>query len=159
MRERERVWKEASVVPVHKRNSRSYPKNYRPISLLSVVGKVFERIVAEVITRHLDDNQLFSSQQFGFRTGRSTSDLLLLLSKEWQDALDEGQDTLVVALDIAGAFDRVLHAGLMEKLHDKGIQGGLHTLLGDYLHGRTLQLVVNGQSSRPLPVEASVPQG
>ena len=153
------VWKEARVVPVHKKNSRSDPKNYRPISLLSVVGKVFERIVAKVITRHLDDNHLLSHQQFGFRPGRSTSDLLLLLSRDWQDALDEGLDTLVVALDIAGAFDRVWHAGLLEKLRAKGIQGGLLLLLGDYLHGRTLQVVVNGQSSRPLPVEASVPQG
>ena len=153
------VWKEARVVPVHKRNSRSDPKNYRPISLLSVVGKVFERIVAEVITHHLDANHLLSHQQFGFRPGRSTSDLLLLLSRDWQDALDEGLDTLVVALDIAGAFDRVWHAGLLEKLHAKGVQGNLLLLLSNYLQGRTLQVVVNGQSSRPLPVEASVPQG
>ena len=153
------LWKEARVVPVHKRNSRSDPKNYRPISLLSVVGKVFERIVAEVICSHLDDNHLLSDQQFGFRPGRSTSDLLLLLSRDWQDALDDSLDTIVVALDIAGAFDRVWHAGLLEKLRAKGIQGDLLLLLGDYLQGRTLQVVINGQASIALPVEASVPQG
>ncbi len=153
------VWKEARVVPVHKKNSRADPVNYRPISLLSVVGKVFERIVAEVICRHLDDNNLLSNQQFGFRSGRSTSDLLLLLSKDWQDSLDEGLDTLIVALDIAGAFDRVWHEGLLEKLRVKGIQGDLLRLMGDYLRGRTLHVVVNGQQSRDLPVGASVPQG
>ncbi|XP_063875034.1 uncharacterized protein LOC135108190 [Scylla paramamosain] len=117
------VWKEARVVPVHKRSSRSDPKNYRPISLLSVVGKVFERVVADV------------------------------------DALDGGLDSVVVALDIVGAFDRVWHGDLLEKLRAKGIQGDLLQLLGDYLQGRTLQVVVNGQASESLPVRASVPQG
>ncbi|KAG0720631.1 hypothetical protein GWK47_048142 [Chionoecetes opilio] len=60
-----------------------------------------------------------------------------------------GQDTVVVALDIAGAFDRVWHGGLLEKLRAKGIQGDLLLLLGDYLQGRTLQVVVNGQASSP----------
>uniref|UniRef100_A0A0P4VTV9 Reverse transcriptase domain-containing protein n=1 Tax=Scylla olivacea TaxID=85551 RepID=A0A0P4VTV9_SCYOL len=153
------VWKEARVVPVHKRSSRSDPKNYRPISLLSVVGKVFERVVADVVCRHLQDNYLLSDQQFGFRPGRSTSDLLMLLTGGWQDALDGGLDSVVVALDIAGAFDRVWHGGLLEKLRAKGIQGDLLQLLGDYLQGRTLQVVVNGQASESLPVRASVPQG
>ena len=153
------VWKEARVVPVHKRSSRSDPKNYRPISLLSVVGKVFERVVTDVVCRHLSDNYLLSDQQYGFRPGRSTSDLLMLLTRKWQDALDEGLDTIVVALDIAGAFDRVWHGGLLEKLRAKGIQGNLLQLLGNYLQGRTLHVVVNGQASDSLPVEASVPQG
>ncbi|XP_063888878.1 uncharacterized protein LOC135115794 [Scylla paramamosain] len=138
------VWKEVRVVPVQKRSSRSDPKNYRPISLLSVVGKVFERMVADVVCRHLQDNYLLSDQQFGFSPGRSTFDLLMLLTGDWQDALDGGLDSVVVALDIAGAFDRVWHGGLLEKLRAKGIQGDLLQLLGDYLQGRTLQVVVNG---------------
>lgn len=153
------AWKEARVVPVHKKNSRTEPSNYRPISLLSVMGKVLEQIVTGAICQHLSDNHLLSDRQFGFRHGRSTADLLLLLSKDWQDALEEGLDTLVVALDIAGAFDRVWHAGLLAKLHAKGIQGELLVLLKDYLRDRTLQVVVNGQSSGPSPVLASVPQG
>ena len=124
-----------------------------------MVGKVFERVVADVVCRHLNDNYLPSDQQFGFRPGRSTSDLLMLLTRDWQDALDDGKDTVVVALDIAGAFDRVWHGGLIEKLRAKGIQGDLLQLLGNYLHGRTLQVVVNGQASESHPVEASVPQG
>ncbi|KAK4319782.1 hypothetical protein Pmani_009300 [Petrolisthes manimaculis] len=117
------MWKEARVVPIHKRSSRSDPKNYRPISLLSVIGKVFEKVVADVVCHHLSNNYLLSDQQFGFRPGKSTSDLLMLLTRDWQDALDDGLDTVVVALDIAGAFDRVWHGGLLEKLRAKGIQG------------------------------------
>ena len=67
-------------------------------------------------------------------------DLLTVLSQGWQDALDEGLDTLVIALDIVGAFDRVWHAGLVEKLRAKGIQG-------------------SGRASQPSSIQASVPQG
>ena len=101
------------MVSVHKKNSRSEPSNYRPVSLLAVVGKVLERIAAEVICQYLSENHLLSNREFGFRPGRSISDLLLLLSMDWQDALDEILDILVVALDADGAFDRVWHAGLI----------------------------------------------
>ena len=102
------------MVPAHKKNSKSEPSNYRPISLLSVVGKLLEQVVAGVICQHLSEHRLLSDRQFGFRPGRSTADLLTLLSQGWQDALDEGLDTLVEALDIAGAFNKVWHAGLVE---------------------------------------------
>lgn len=118
-----------------------------------------EQIVAGSISKHLHDNQLLSERQFGFRPGRSTADLLLLLTKDWQEALDEGLDTIVVALDIAGAFDKVWHEGLLEKLCAKGIQGDLLLLIKNYLSGRSLHVVVNGQSSDPVPIRASVPQG
>ena len=109
-------WKEARVVPVHKKNLRSEPSNYRPVSLFSVVGKLLERIVVEAIYQHLSENHLLSDRQFGLRASHSTSDLLLLLFKDWWNALDESLDTLVVALDIAGAFDSVWHMGLVENL-------------------------------------------
>ena len=87
-----------------------------------MVGKVFERGVAEVVCGHLKDNLLLSDQQFGFRPGRSTSEQLMLLTRHWQDSLNEGRETAMIALDIAGAFDKVWHRGLLEKLHAKDIQ-------------------------------------
>ncbi len=146
------------MIPVHKKDSRTDPSHYRPISLLSAMGEVFERMVATVIGQHLTDNNLLSPHQFGFRPGRSTSDLLLL-SQEWQDSLHEGLDTLVVFLDIAGAFDRVWHSGLVAKLRSKGIAGSLLTLLEDLLQGRSLRVLVNGRTSTPAPIGGSVPQG
>ncbi len=77
------------MIPVHKKSSRSDTKNYRSIFLMSVVGKVFERTVAKVISHHLDENFLLSDQQFGFRPGRFPSDLLVLQTRHWQDSLDE----------------------------------------------------------------------
>ena len=65
----------------------------------------------------------------------------------------------MVTFDIAGDFDRVWHRGLVEKLRANDIQGNLLALLEDYLQGRTLRVVTNGQTSQPSPVQASVPQG
>ncbi len=86
-----------------------------------MVVKVFERVVEDVVCRQLKGNHLLSDQQFGFRHGWSNSDLLMLLTGGWQDALDDGLDSVAVALDIAGAFDRVWHGGPLEKLRAKGI--------------------------------------
>ncbi|KAG7158157.1 RNA-directed DNA polymerase from mobile element jockey-like 31 [Homarus americanus] len=141
------------VMLVHKKLSKSDPGNYRPMSLLSV------KLVAEEVRRHFHHLNLLSNRQFSFISFRSTSNLPLLLSRDWQDALENGLDTLVIALDIVGAFDRVWHGGLLEKFRAKGIEGKLLLLLADYHRGRTLRVVVNGQTSRDFPIEASVPQG
>ena len=153
------LWKTARVTPVHKKNEKCNPKNYRPVSLLSVISKIFEKIIAKQLTEHLDQHHLLSNRQFGFRKNRSTADLLTLLSKEWNDTLDAGRNTLVVGLDIAGAFDCVWHQGLLAKLAALGVSGDLLDLFSSYLTGRTIHVVVNGKSSSNHGVGASVPQG
>ena len=153
------AWKEARVTPVHKKKDKSDPANYRPISLLSVMSKILERVIAEHLTRHLEEHHLLSPQQYGFRKGRSASDLLLLLAKTWHDALDSGRPSLVIALDISGAFDRVWHKGLLAKLEQRGVAGHLLELFSSYLQHRSLRVVVGGCASTAFPIEASVPQG
>jgi len=154
-----KIWKTANVVAIHKKMSKTSPTNYRPISLLSIVAKVYERILVKRMASFLDEHHLISNRQFGFRSQRSASDLLLQLTTAWQESLDAGGETFVIALDIAGAFDRVWHKGIIAKLRSLGIAGPLLSLLEDYLHGRTMQVVVNGQTSSKFPIEASVPQG
>ena len=154
-----KIWKRANVVAIHKKNRKTSPQNYRPISLLSILAKVYERILVKNITNFFDTHHLISNRQFGFRSKRSVSDLLLQLTTTWQKSLENGKDTCVIALDIAGAFDRVWHKGLIAKLKSLGISGDLLLLLQDYLLGRTLQVVVNGSTSSEYPIEASVPQG
>ena len=154
-----KIWKRANVVATHKKNRKTSPQNYRPISLLSILAKVYERILVTNITKFFDTHQLINNRQFGFRSKRSVSDLLLQLTTKWQKSLENRIDTCVIALDIAGAFDRVWHKGLIAKLKSLGISGDLLLLLQDYLQGRTLQVVVNGSTSSEYPIEASVPQG
>ena len=86
----------------------SNPANYRPISLLSVVGKVMERIVNKSLMSFLRHHKLLNDHQYGFQSKRSTADLLSVLFQCWSDALDSGSEVRAVSLDISKAFDKVL---------------------------------------------------
>lgn len=154
-----RQWKNASVVPIHKKSSRSSPTNYRPVSLLSVISKVMERVVNCQLVNHLERNQMLSTKQFGFRRGLGTADLLTVLQHQWSLAVGSGGCAHILALDIAGAFDKVSHPGLIHKVASTGVGGTLLRWIGDYLNKRTLSVVVNGQRSSPFQVRAGVPQG
>jgi len=154
-----KAWKTSNVVPVHKKGGKSEVKNYRPVSLLSVLSKALETVVVSRVTDHLERHHLLCTRQFGFRQGRSAADLHLLLSSELSAALDQGKTTAVVALDIEGAFDRVWHEALVTKLRAAGIDGALLPLLRDYLKDRHLRVTVSGRESEVQPIRAGVPQG
>ena len=152
-------WKTASVIPIHKRASKSVAKNYRPVSLLCVLSKVFESVINKQLTNYLERNHLLSDSQFGFRRGLGTADLLTTLHHHWATTVGNGGDVRVLAIDIAGAFDRVSHHGLAIKLEGYGIEGQLLTWFKSYLAGRQLQAVVEGESSQLYAITAGVPQG
>ena len=103
------------VVPVFKNvGERSTAKNYCPVSLLSVVSKVFEKLVNNRIVDHLEKCGLFSHFQYGIRSSRSTADLLTVVSDRTTKAFNRSGATLTVALNISKAFDRVWHADDLE---------------------------------------------
>ena len=115
-------WQVSSVVPVFSECwERSKAKNNRPVSLLSVVSKVFEKLGNNRIVDHLEKCGLFSDFQYGFRSSRSTADLLTVVSDRIARAFNRSGATRAVALDISKAFDRVWHAGLFHKLKPHGI--------------------------------------
>ena len=153
-------WKVSSVVPVFKNvGERSTAKNYRPVSLLSVVSKVFEKLVNNRIVDHLEKCGLFSDFQYGFRSSRSTADLLTVVSDRIARAFNRSGTTRAVALDISKAFDRVWHAGLLHKLKSYGISGQIFGLISSFLSNRRLRVVLDGKSSQEYPVNVGVPQG
>ena len=152
-------WKCSHVVPVHKKGSKSVLKNYRPVSLLPIISKVFESLILEPMQQHLMKNKLISSRQHGFLKNRSAADLHLLMTSKWSKALDDGMQTLVLAIDIEGAFDRVWHGGLLAKLESMGFSGCLLKLIRSYLCERTLKVILNGTTSNEFPIRAGVPQG
>ena len=153
------AWRLANVVPVHKHSSRSQLKNYRPVSLLSVISKVMEIIINMQITNYLEGNSLLAANQFGFRRNLGTADALTALHHSWASSIGHGGAARVLAVDIAGAFDKVSHAGVLFKLQQCGIQGILLAWLTSYLSNRSIQCVVGGATSRPYPIKAGVPQG
>ena len=138
---------------------RSTAKNYRPVSLLSVVSKVFEKLVNNRIVDHLEKCDLFSDFQYGFRSSQSTADLLTVVSDRIARAFNRSGTTPAVALDISKAFDRVWHAGLLHKLKSYGISGQTFGLISSFLSNRQLRVVLDGKSSQEYPVNAGVPQG
>ena len=148
------------MVPVFKNvGERSTAKNYCPVSLLSVVSKVFEKLVNNRIVGHLEKCGLFSDFQYGFRSCRSTVDLLAVVSDRIARAFNRSGATRAVALDISKAFDRVWHAGPLHKLKSYGISGQIFGLTSSFLSNRQLRVVLNGKSSQEYPVNAEVPQG
>ena len=153
-------WKVSLVVAVFKNVvERSTAKSYCPVSLLSVVSKVFEKLVNNRIVDHLEKYGLFSDFQYGFRSSRSTADLPTVMSDRIARAFNKSGATRVVALDISKAFDRVWHAGLLHKLKSYGISGQIFGLISSFLSNRQLWVVLDGKSSQEYPVNAGVPQG
>ena len=153
-------WKVSSVVSVFKNvEERSTAKNYHPVSLLSVVSKVFEKLVNNRIVGHLEKCGLFYDFQYGFRSSRSTADFLTVVSDRIARAFNRSGATRAVALDISKAFDRVWHAGLLHKLKSYGISGQIFGLISSFLTNRWCEVVLARKSSQEYPVNAGVPQG
>ena len=154
-----KLWKQANVIPIHKKDKKSDVSNYRPISLISVVSKIFEKVIFKYVYNHLHDNFIISSYQSGFLPGKSTTTQLLEVYHLFCRAVDDGKELRVVFLDISKAFDRVWHAGLIYKLHQSGISSNLLNWFRNYLSDRQQRVVVHGQSSEWSSIKAGVPQG
>ena len=154
-------WKVSLVVPVFKNvGERSTAKNFHPVRLLSVVSKVFEKLVNNKIVNHLEKCGLFSDFQYGFRSSQSTADLLTVVSDRIARAFNRSGATPAVALDISKAFDKafgVWDAGLLHKLKSYGISGQIFGLISSFLSNRWLRVVLDGNSSQEYPVNAGVP--
>ena len=129
-------WKVSSVVPVFKNvGERSTAKYYRPVSLLSVVSKFFEKLANRIVD-HIEKCGLFSNFQYGFRSSQSTADFLTVVSDKIAWAFNKSGATQAVALDISKAFDRVWHDGLLHKLKFYGISGQIFRLISSFLSNR-----------------------
>ena len=140
-------WKKGNIVPVHKKESKNSIKNYRPISLLPIFSKIFERLIYNSLFQHLRENNLLVKSQSGFLPGDSCISQLLSITHEIYQSLDCNIETRGIFLDISKAFDRVWHKGLLFKLKSNGIDGPLFNLLRNYLHNRKQRVVLNGQTS------------
>jgi hypothetical protein len=152
-------WKESNICPIHKKDDKSLVTNYRPISLLSCVGKVQERIVYIHLYRFLKQNNLLTWKNSGFKELDSAMNQLLFITDKIHKALEEGKEICLVFLDVSKAFDRVWHSGLLHKLRCLGIEGNLFDWLCDYLADRKIRTVINGQKSTWQNTTAGVPQG
>ncbi len=153
-------WKLANVIPIHKKGATEETANYRPISLLSCVGKVFERCVCKKILNFFHEHEIITRAQAAYiGGGSSTITQLLEIYHDILKKLDEGSEIHFAFLDASKAFDRVWHKGLLYKLKQSGITGNLYKWFEDYLQRREQRVVIQGESSDTMHIKAGVPQG
>ncbi|KAK3096455.1 hypothetical protein FSP39_000336 [Pinctada imbricata] len=152
-------WKKANVIPVYKEGDKTNVTNYRPISLISCLGKVFEKCVFKHLYNFINDKKLITPVQSGFTPNDSSVYQLTDLYNTFVKAIDDGKEIRAVFCDVSKAFDRVWHRGLLYKLRRMGVKGGLLGWFGSYLWGRTQRVVIDGSSSSYLEIKAGVPQG
>ena len=134
-------------------------KNHRPISLLPCLGKVYERIIANRLSSHMEINKLFSPFQSGFRKGHMAPEQLFRLVEETCCNIKEKHITAALFLDAEAAFDKAWHDGIRFKLHDLKLPQRLIRLISSFLSNRTLNVKVGKETSRIVHMEAGTPQG
>lgn len=153
----------AKVIPIFKKGRRTDMNNYRPISILPALSKVFERVIYVRVAAYLERYNLVTPCQNGFVKGKSTVGALIGIVEAIIDDIDVGKFSVGVMLDLTKAFDCVNINILLEKLHNLGIRGVGQDLLRSYLSARYQFVAVGGESdaaaSSLLQVKSGVPQG
>ena len=152
-------WKKGIVVPVFKKGDKQILKNYRPISLLPVCGKIFEKLIFNKMFKFFIEKDLISPNQSGFKPGDSCINQILSITHEIYRSFDCGYEVRGVFLDISKVFDKVWPDGIIFKLKQNGISGKLHKRLHDFLINRKQRVILNSQVSSWANVKSSVPQG
>jgi ribonuclease HI len=153
-------WREAIIIPIRKKEKEKTSKSsYRPISLLSCVGKVMERMVNTRLMKYLEQNQLIDNSQSAFRKNHSTEDHLVYLAQEVENAFQERKKVLSVFVDLAKAFDKIWREGLLLKLLNNKIEGRMYKWIRDLLQYRTARVKLDGMLSHRVTLQQGVPQG
>lgn len=152
-------WLIARVVPVFKKGDNAIVTNYRPISLTVSCCKLMEHIISNYILNFLDERNILSPFQHGFRKGLSTTTQLITSIHSFSAVIDKSGQTDVVFIDFSKAFDRISHSKLIFKLNLLGLPSTIVNWIKSYLHSRVQFVDINGSHSDFLPVNSGVPQG
>ena len=154
------ILKRAKVVPLHKEGDETDPSNFRPISLLPVLGKIFERLIYNRIVNFLDRFDLLNCNQFGFRRNIGTVDAIgTLVEGIREQMVDRSSSTFCTFIDLKKAFDTVDHQILLRKCFSKGLRGPVFDLLKSYLNNRTQFVEIGLKKSSDATIKTGVPQG
>ena len=149
----------AHALPIFKKGSRLLVSNYRPISLLSNLNKILEKIMHKRIYAFLEKYEILYELQFGFRAGYSTTHALIHMTEAIRSALDSGSVTCGIFVDFQKAFDTVNHDILLKKLEHYGFRGVINNWFRSYLTDREQKVVINGFESESKILLHGVPQG
>ena len=153
-------WKLAYILPLLKPNmDPSCPESYRPIALTSVMGKLFQKIINKRLLWFLDQNNLLSPLQYGFRKGRNTIQALSDLQNQIEQAFLSKAPLYTIFFDLQQAYPRVWRYYICKKLHDFGLKNNLPKILQSFLQDRYIAVRIQDKLSSPHNIENGVPQG
>ena len=152
------VLKIASVTPTFKKGDKLDVNNYRPISLISNISKIIEKLIHKSLNSFLEQKNIFYLSQFGFRDNHSTTHALIEMTDQIKDACDCGLYACGVYLDLKKAFDTVNYKILLSKLNHYEIRGIANDWFKSFLVNRTQYTNINGSNSNLEKVMCSVPQ-
>ena len=152
-------WKEANVTPVPKMGTKHDVTNYRPISVIPVLAKVFESLIHLQLYDYLEAHKLLHEVQAGFRPNHSTQDVLLRTVDDWKASIDKGDIVGTIMIDLSKAFDSIDHGLLLKKLNAYGVNGSELAWFTNYLQDRKFRVVMEGVRSEWSNVTRGVPQG
>ena len=147
------------MVPILKKNERNLIGNYRPVSLLPICGKIFEKIIFDNLYPYIFNNNFIHDKQSGYRRGDSTVKQLISITHEIYRAFENDKEVRAIFLDISKAFDKVWTQGLIFKLKTIGIEGEILDILCSFLADRKQRVTLDGENSDWEDVRAGVPQG
>ena len=151
------IFKTAVITPIYKSGDKLSLSNYRPISLLSNLSKIFEKIIKVRMISFINKYKIISEKQFGFREARSTEDAIAPLTSKLYLAIDKNTPALCIFVDLAKAFDTVNH--LLDTLGNVGFRGIAQTLMKNYLTDKSQCVKIKDCLSENRLVSCGVPQG
>ena len=150
----------AKIIPLHKKDDPLFCENYRPISLLPILSKIFEKLIYKRMYSFLEENKLIYNRQFGFRSNYSTEHALINNLTEYiKNLLDSGNIVCGVFIDLEKAFDSVNHEILCQKLIYYDFRGKSQLLIKSFLSNRKQCVSINGFNSDNQNITCGVPQG
>ena len=149
--------KQADITPSHKKGDTTNKENYRPVSILPSVSKIFERNMFDQISGYID--KYLSPYLCGFRKGYSTQHSLIVMLEKWRKALDNGKLAGALLTDLSKAFDCRNHDLMTAKLHAYGFDYNSLAYIYSYLSNRKHRTEVNNSLSSWVPIKSGIPQG
>lgn len=153
-------WKKGRVTLLQKPGKdHSHAKNYRPITLLPALGKIFERLIGEIIVKYTDERGIIPETQSGYRKFHSTQDQLYRLSEDASRSVVNGSVTIATCFDVEKAFDRLWKEGLSLKLQSANLPEPMIATLINYLSNRSVEIKIEDLISKPISLGTGTPQG
>lgn len=151
--------KSSNLVLIHKKGRKDDIENFRPISLLSTIGKLIEKIIVRELKQHLDKNSILNKKQYGFQEGKSTETALMALQDIIGPEVDKGNHPVGIFVDLSRAFNTIPHSRLKEKLKQMGVTSLALNVIETYLHKRKQCYSFDNQTSEAENPPYGVPQG